>query len=148
MAMNSATAPDNGNPYRNQAGPTDSAGPMTTDDPYHPKAHGLTGQTLDSLLMAAMTEGVNIGHAEGYEAGAAWSQRHAATIWDEGHREGVLAGQASASKAVREAIRDGLAEILTGLEPIYRRTKTGSAQERDVAAVVDAATALANRIAE
>lgn len=33
-------------------------------DPYHPKAHGLTGEMLDAMLRASFTEGVTTGRTE------------------------------------------------------------------------------------
>ena len=134
MATNSATDLDNGNPYRNQT-PLDRAPAEPT---YHPKAHGLTGQTLDSLLMAAMTEGANIGKAEGINEALSVVNQRAAGIWDEGHREGVLDGQRSARSALYEATADEHTAALEALREIAKITES----ERIRQAVEDTLAAL------
>lgn len=72
------------NPYRSDvtfgAGP---AGPLE-----EPRAKGLDGDLLDSLLKSRMVEGMRMGHAEGYQD----ASRRYPDIFDEGYRAGVGQG--------------------------------------------------------
>jgi hypothetical protein len=118
------------NPYRTRTG--DIVASYGT--PHEPRAKGLDGDALDSLLKSRMVEGMRLGHEDGYQAAA----KAYPNIYDEGWRLGVDEGYGMGRQSTAEPLLDGIGRAQAALMQIAAKAKKGGFTEQIADSALDA----------
>ena len=145
MENRAATPTDNGNPFRRPQNNFAMGGPPPS--PYHEKAHGLSGESLDNIIRAAFTEGAQVGANEATDALAKQFESVKADIWDDGHRAGTEAAFLQARSAIWEKMqKPAILDILGDLRDLRDRAKKGSKQRERLDYVIQQFNALGDLV--